>query len=297
MKTAPQELIDYLNSSQQFKVVDLFTFYVPQITAIGVAPGIETYYNEYRYASSDIAITWDEFTWDATGLLIERDKVTSTLGVEVATVNLRVSASDTMLIEGLPFMIAASRGQLDGALIWIERAFLDGNNAVIGQPVIMFYGMASTVDANRSYVNVAVNSYTEKLNIKMPRNLYQPGCQHTLYGSGCGANRVTFMESGTVSSATTNTITPTSLAQSAGYFDLGAVVMTSGVLNGELRTVKSWAGGVLKLVSPFTIAPSAGDTFKVYPGCDKTLTTCQNKFNNKANFKGFPFIPVPETMR
>jgi hypothetical protein len=31
------------------------------------------------------------------------------------------------------------------------------------------------------------------------------------------------------------------------------------------------------------------------PGCDRTLATCTNVFNNAANFGGFPFIPTPET--
>ena len=41
--------------------------------------------------------------------------------------------------------------------------------------------------------------------------------------------------------------------------------------------------------------PQAGDTFIAYPGCDWTLRTCLSKFNNKANFGGFPQIPDEET--
>ena len=39
----------------------------------------------------------------------------------------------------------------------------------------------------------------------------------------------------------------------------------------------------------FDIAP--GDTFTVTAGCDKSLDTCIARFNNVANFRGFPFIP------
>lgn len=38
-----------------------------------------------------------------------------------------------------------------------------------------------------------------------------------------------------------------------------------------------------------------GDAFTAYPGCDKQITTCDSKFNNKSNFGGFPYIPAPET--
>ena len=39
----------------------------------------------------------------------------------------------------------------------------------------------------------------------------------------------------------------------------------------------------------------AGDQFRLLPGCDRTLTTCTNVFNNANHFGGFPYIPTPET--
>ena len=38
-----------------------------------------------------------------------------------------------------------------------------------------------------------------------------------------------------------------------------------------------------------TIAP--GDTFTVTAGCDKHFATCQAKFANAVNFRGFPHMP------
>jgi uncharacterized phage protein (TIGR02218 family) len=38
-----------------------------------------------------------------------------------------------------------------------------------------------------------------------------------------------------------------------------------------------------------TIAP--GDAFSLTPGCDKSFATCQAKFGNGVNFRGFPHIP------
>ena len=47
---------------------------------------------------------------------------------------------------------------------------------------------------------------------------------------------------------------------------------------------------------PLPNVPAVGDTFSVFPGCDKTKTTCAGKFSNIARFRGFPFVPVPETI-
>lgn len=41
--------------------------------------------------------------------------------------------------------------------------------------------------------------------------------------------------------------------------------------------------------TPFSVR--AGDTYKIYPGCDKFKTTCINKFDNVINFRGFDMIP------
>ena len=39
-------------------------------------------------------------------------------------------------------------------------------------------------------------------------------------------------------------------------------------------------------------APSLpGDTFTVTAGCDKQFATCQAKFANAVNFRGFPHMP------
>ncbi len=62
-----------------------------------------------------------------------------------------------------------------------------------------------------------------------------------------------------------------------------------------LATVK-WAaaGSALALMYPLPFAPATGDAFTVYAGCDHTQGTCQGRFNNLANFRGFPYVPPPQ---
>jgi hypothetical protein len=45
---------------------------------------------------------------------------------------------------------------------------------------------------------------------------------------------------------------------------------------------------------PLQSVSSVGDTFTIYYGCDHTPGTCQSKFNNLANFRGFPYVPPPQ---
>jgi uncharacterized phage protein (TIGR02218 family) len=140
-----------------------------------------------------------------------------------------------------------------------------------------------------------VNSDLELLNIQMPRNLYQPGCIHTLYDSGCTLLKTNFDEFSTVAAGSTLSQINCGLAQATGYFDLGTVTFTSGPNANVVRSVKSYTPGILILSQPLIQACNVGDAFTAFPGCDKLQATCSGKFNNLVNFKGFPFIPLPET--
>jgi len=53
--------------------------------------------------------------------------------------------------------------------------------------------------------------------------------------------------------------------------------------------------GWVSVKLPFLSSVVIGDQFQLLPGCDRTLATCTNVFNNAIHFGGFPFIPTPET--
>jgi hypothetical protein len=90
------------------------------------------------------------------------------------------------------------------------------------------------------------------------------------------------------------TLTVTESRAVNSWFDNGQIQFTSGA-NAELfYDVRKWvqSGGVLYLWTRarFDVAP--GDTFEIYPGCDKTtgVNGC-TKFDNILNYQGFPHLP------
>jgi hypothetical protein len=54
--------------------------------------------------------------------------------------------------------------------------------------------------------------------------------------------------------------------------------------------------GWVKLIVPFPDPPAVADPFSAWPGCDRSGQTCDEKFDNYANFFGFEYIPKPETI-
>jgi len=114
-----------------------------------------------------------------------------------------------------------------------------------------------------------------------------------LYDAGCGIIRGTFSLDGAVGSGS-NSDTINFSGARAGDAQ-GSLVFTSGA-NANVRvTVKSVnVGTSYTLMYPLPFAPSEGDTFNVAFGCDHTQGTCMAKFNNLANFRGFPYVPPPQ---
>jgi len=80
-----------------------------------------------------------------------------------------------------------------------------------------------------------------------------------------------------------------------GVLSRGRLVWTSGANAGLAVEVKSHSAGSgmsrLSLFLPMPDPMSAGDTFTVTAGCDKTYPTCRDRFANVVNFGGFPHMP------
>jgi uncharacterized phage protein (TIGR02218 family) len=85
----------------------------------------------------------------------------------------------------------------------------------------------------------------------------------------------------------------TSRTEATGTFNYGKLTWTTGSNNGVSMEVKNWdnPSQTFSLWLPMPNAIQAGDTYSVYPGCDKRFTTCQTTFNNTVNFGGFPYVP------
>lgn len=280
MKSASAELIALINGSRQFLMADLYTFTLAGGTIL-------------RYTGADVAITSGGNTFSPA--TIERGTVREIVGVEVDSLEMQLYFGLNDLVLGLPWPHFARNGGLDGARLLLEKAFLSDWLAAPAGALTRFTGRVSDVTPGRTGIALTVKSDLELLNISMPRNLYQSSCLHALYDAGCALAKAAFGANSSVSAGSDARQVLCGLAQAAGYFDQGTITCTSGANNGITRTVKRYTPGVLTLSVPLPGAPGVGDTFTAYPGCDKSQMTCTATFGNKANFKGFPYVPVPES--
>ena len=80
-----------------------------------------------------------------------------------------------------------------------------------------------------------------------------------------------------------------------GWLERGRCEILTGAGVGQVGLVKfdQTIGGqrTVELWSRFAVEPALGDTLRLEAGCDKMNTTCQTKFANFPNFRGFPQLP------
>jgi hypothetical protein len=134
--------------------------------------------------------------------------------------------------------------------------------------------------------------------------MYAAPCQHSLYGPGChpGAESPSFPGPGyeehtqVYNVVSVNPVYPLqiftlNLWDPTALFALGFITFSSGLNYLLRRTIKRVDGDTITLMSPLPNIPEIGAIVALTHGCDKSQSTCLNKFNNLNNFGGFPYIP------
>lgn len=284
MKAASAGLIAYLAANDTTLVADLLTI---TLANGGIA----------RLTTFDQDITVGGFTYRAGPTIYRRGAWRQTIGLNAESIDVTIYPDPADTIGGAAWLAAATAGAFDGARIALDKVFMatagDGSLGIVN----LFGGRAADVKATRAVLTLTAKPDLELLNAYFPRRLYQAGCIHTLFDSGCALSKAAFTTTATAAAGSTAGSVLATLAQATGYFDMGVLTMMTGALAGLSRPVKTFTNGspsTVQLLRGLPAAPAVGDQFTIVPGCDKTQATCTAKFANLARFAGFPYVPPPE---
>jgi uncharacterized phage protein (TIGR02218 family) len=232
----------------------------------------------------------------ALGPKFERSKTKVVIGTQVDELEVRIYTEPTDLIGGVPFLQAVWQGQLDGALLQLERAFMPTYGDTSPGTVVLFAGRISDIDCTRTGIDLKCRSHLELLNIQMPRRLWQSSCTHTFGDAMCQFDRSSMQLTFAAEPGSTQAQVATSAGPTpANLYVQGTIIGVTGANAGSSRTIANMGSGWVSVKLPFLSSVVTGDQFQLLPGCDRTLATCTNVFNNAIHFGGFPFIPTPET--
>lgn len=291
MRTATSLLTEYLHNNDKFTMMDLYTITLTNGTVI-------------RYTNAPVNLTVDGNSFKS--FTIKRGGLKHSIGFSVDSLSVEIFTNSNDSISeiisnnlNLPQSIIA--GVFDGATLLLKRAYYDNptlaNFSTTYKGVInLFYGNISVEEVTKTNIKLEVNAITEIFDRKIPKCLFQGNCTSTVYSSACGANKGTATVTGVIDEVSTKQVLNTNIAHSSDFFTNGTITFTTGNNSLITRTVKKYVGGVFTLAKSLPHTPVIGDEFNCVAGCNKTASICQDKFNNSANFRGFPFIPKPETL-
>lgn len=157
---------------------------------------------------------------------------------------------------------------------------------------IIFNGFVSQISMENNIIMITALSNLAKLNYSFCQ-LYSPLCRECIGSKKCGIDVNQYKATGMIINVISNNCfqgnhqenksTPT------GYYRYGMIKFTNGKLKGISMQIKDEIDGNIHLLQN-TKMLSIGNCYEIYAGCDKTLTTCKEKFNNVINFRGEPCI-------
>jgi uncharacterized phage protein (TIGR02218 family) len=181
----------------------------------------------------------------------------------------------------------------------IQCAIYEATIADPDTTTLLLSGRITGPELEGRRVRMRLTSWLDLLEAQVPRLLIQPRCNYSwAEANTCKVNKEDFAAPVTISSISNTTL----MVTGAGLAGLPAHWFAAGWIQSgtgsdlevrDILTSTAEAGGSveLRLNHPFVAVAEDSDA-TIYPGCDKVITTCGTKFNNRVNFGGMPNVPA-----
>lgn len=240
----------------------------------------------YGYTDHDIPLLVDGYTYNPSPAL-QHIRMVQTRDSEVSTQEFESAWFDVPSDDLLS-------GKFDDALI--EIGLCAWENPSYGK-ITPFTGNLTLIKWTDEGFKAEVSTYIKKLQNTIGA-VYTPTCRHELYSQPssdkigfCGLSKASFTFTGSISSIVTQKWKfGISVSQADDYFNYAVIKFTTGNNAGLSYEIKNHVSNQISLMIGTAFLVNTGDQFQIYTGCDKTLTTCKNKFNNVVNFGGMPHL-------
>jgi hypothetical protein len=225
------------------------------------------------YNSSDEVVSYNGESYIPA--VIKRDSISYNSELEVTSLTIRVG-----LIED-PFYSFLNNHFHEEIQINILKYF-PYNGGV--SPLFSGFLNDISITGNEAAVNVVgIESF---LNQTIPKFYYQPACNNTLFDSFCSLTASSYAENEVITNISSDGLSLSGLFSTTENY----LLYGQAVFGTERRMIVYHSASLIQVRFAFN-SLEVNDTIVVYPGCNKTLSQCVSRFNNKVNFLGFPYIP------
>ena len=240
------------------------------------------------FTDHDRDVTFDSVTYEAQAGFAASE-IESSLGLSVDNLDASGALSSGRLSEA-----SLKAGEFDNASVEVWRV----NWQAPDQRILLRKGHLGEVTHGGLGFTAEVRGLAHVLNQPKGR-VFQFGCDAVLGDARCTVNldTATYRSAGTILTAEENRrLVVVGLdGFDDGWFARGVLSWTAGNNAGRSAEVKfhrkSGTQVLVELWQEMALAVVAGDSFLIKAGCDKQFSTCQQKFVNAINYRGFPHIP------
>lgn len=247
------------------------------------------------FTDHDLPLTFEGITFRPDAGLSARALVQGT-GLAVDNTEVMGALSDAAITEA-----DIEAGRYDGAEV---RLWLVDWRAP-EQRSLRFRGNLGEIRRGQGAFHAELRGLTERLNVAQGR-VFHRDCAAVLGDAACGVD---------LDLPTFAATFPAPVAAEAGrvfviagldayadrWFERGTLTVLSGAGAGLRGLVKGDrlrpdATRRVELWEPLRATVAPGDLLRLTAGCDRRAVTCRFKFDNIANFRGFPFLPGDDWM-
>lgn len=192
------------------------------------------------------------------------------------------------------FFVMAAAVKLKMWILRINMASMETTVDASTQSLVVEAGILSKFGFNGNAIAAQLIPDPLFVSHSVPRFFCQRQCNHVLYGVGCELDKDDFSIDTEIVSvdARAREIVVEGRAAEERYFEGG---MFDHWATGLKFTIvwSEWTGTDQTKFKLAIWHPEleAGQSLKAYAGCTRTVEICTNRFNNAANFGGFPFVP------
>lgn len=320
MRTVSPALSALLRAQRSFWVADCLTITLKRVAY------------SFNYTNSDVHVLLPENNrvYYANEVGMTRDRVSHVEGLESNDMKVTLTPHTTRATlfgsapnTPVPLLQMVATGAWLNAEVELRQAFMagppehiedagvsdfsaievGGDAVFVANPtgsIQRFIGDVTSWKLEGITILLTVTSILGRLTASLPRHHFKPGCCWELYSSGCGVSRDQYKQNYEIAAGSTKNklrIAQATTTLADEYLNEGLLVFETGTNLGVARGIKEQKGDVLTLREPLLFTPRPGDKIWTAPGCDKTIRTCIDRYNNKQNFRGFPRMPGPDALR
>lgn len=212
---------------------------------------------------------------------IAMDNIVQNLGEGPPTVEITMDGATPVAQQFVPYQ------PVFPLLVTVFRRHRDDPD---GEYIVEMMGdvASASFDEEEGLVVFSCRMVSSNFDRRVPWMIYQRQCNYALYGPGCRVNKELYKVETTATSVNDDMILSSAFAAKPdGWLRNGFVKRNS---TGEVRFIINHVGGTITLQTPF-VDLNPGDAITAYAGCDRSYSTCVEKFDNGPRFSGFQWMP------